>query len=449
MTMFRHSFLYRSCHGNAVCHDTLSIYSMDIMKKELLTFPKLSSGIFQRYFFSFHPFTLSQGIDRFFSNQNIHFGFFAMKLCSISKWLRLTIFILLVCGDLIAQSRENLPLTLSADELLPATAEISPTFIPDSTLEPVPTFDPSPTLEPVPTSASAPTREPAPTTEPVPTLDPVPTTDPLPTPSNIDITVSTQGPDGNTLIAGRSFEWEIQTRWFGDTDSINPEIQKSPPFTGVEVQKQSTTLRTGVEGERRFVEKVFRYTLCPISEGEMTIGAATLRYSVSGNSQDKYLTTAPATFTVHPAPFSFLDWIAGLWQSEWFRIFVFSIIIIFVIGVTLWRWRRYTSSVPSEPVVEENPVEEAFQEAYRMQIEGDRSRFIRKLKQAVLLSLTRSFPEISSTELSDYRGCLTIELQMIFDRFVEQSEHIQFAPVSPSPDEMDRVKDDAKRLAGI
>lgn len=235
-------------------------------------------------------------------------------------------------------------------------------------------------------------------------------------------------------------------RWYGETGDVNPEIQAIPTFTGLQLVKPSTTLRTGAEGEKTYSEKIFRFRLRPQSEGQITIGAAAIQYKLPGAEKENYLSTTPTTYTVQPAPFSWSEWLAGVCKNAWFRGLGSVLLLGGAVCVTLLIKRRYKKVEPETVVEEINPVDEAFEEARRRRIEGDRSRFIRALKQAVQLAFAARFPDAASTDLSAYRDRLDMEARFIFDRFFETCEHIQFAPVSPSPDELDRISEDARRL---
>ncbi|MBN2330029.1 MAG: hypothetical protein JXR73_23010 [Candidatus Omnitrophica bacterium] len=269
-----------------------------------------------------------------------------------------------------------------------------------------------------------------------------------PTPAaELDITLSTQGPPPDSVVEDQPFEWEIQVRWYGAASDLNPEIQKSPRFINLEVLKPSTTIRTGADGSRQYTEKVFRYVLRPQSEGEASIGPATIRYMSPGEEKESFLSTAANSYTASPAPFSFQLWLKQMWRQGWFRGLVFGIVILMAVGVTLRVRSRYKKAIPEAPVEESNPLEEAFEAARRRRIEGDRSRFIHAIKEAVLLSLSQRFPAIDSKELASFRGELGFDRQIVLDRFLENCEQLQFAPVSPSPDELDRVMEDARFLA--
>ncbi|MGC9328192.1 MAG: hypothetical protein ACP5I1_11200, partial [Candidatus Hinthialibacter sp.] len=169
-------------------------------------------------------------------------------------------------------------------------------------------------------------------------------------------------------------------------------------------------------------------------------------YTPPGEDQESFLSTTTISFTASPAPFSLSLWLSQMWRQGWFRGIVFGVVILAVIGVTLLLRGRYKKTIPEAPVEESNPLEELFEAARRRRVEGDRSRFVHTIKEAVLWSLSQRFPAIDSKELNAFRSELGLDQQIVLDRFLENCEHLQFAPVSPSPDELDRLTDDARFL---
>jgi hypothetical protein len=266
---------------------------------------------------------------------------------------------------------------------------------------------------------------------------------------DFEITIKTDGPIPPKTIIDQVFEWKIIVRWYDANDSINPQIQKLPSLNNLKLIMQATSMRAGSDQGRRYAEKIFIFTLKPISDGDAGIGAATVRYLKNEDQSEKYLTTTPSNLNILPAPFSLQKWYSRQWSKTWFKTLIIIVLITIIFCVTLIFYRRRNKEIPQEIEETENPVEEALQAARRYRIEGDRSRYIKQLKNTVLYSFTERFPEIQSTNLIDFRDQIDIGQQIILDRFIEDSEHLQFAPVSSSADQLDRVLQDARHLAGL
>ncbi len=266
---------------------------------------------------------------------------------------------------------------------------------------------------------------------------------------DFEITIKTDGPIPAQTIINKVFEWKIIVRWYGANDSINPRIHKLPSFDNLKLISQATSMLTGSDQGRRYAEKIFIFKILPVSEGDASIGAATVRYAKSEEQNDNFLTTASSTLTIQPAPFSLQKWCSRQWSKTWFKVLILIVLITIIFCVTLALYRRRNKDIPQEIEEKENPADVALQAARRYRIEGDRSSYIKQLKNAVLYSFTERFPQIKSTDLMDFHDQIDIEQQIILDRFIENSEHLQFAPVSSSADQLDRVMQDARNLAGL
>ena len=266
---------------------------------------------------------------------------------------------------------------------------------------------------------------------------------------SLEITLRTDGPQAEELHAGQSFPWRIIVRWYGGGPEINPEIKKEPIFENLTVITRSTTLRTGSADDRLFHEKEFLYTLRPENEGDAIIGASAVAYKqpVSGSEgQEAYLTAPPLVLTVVPAPFSWSEALGNAVRNPYVQFEVAFLLLAAGVGVTLWRWRRSKRIEPQGlPAETKDPALKALDEAERFRLEGDRARYVRMLEKAVVLALQKRQPEIEGG-LSAFRGRLEEPERTILARFLDECEQIKFAPSIPSPDQLDRIREEAKRL---
>jgi len=268
------------------------------------------------------------------------------------------------------------------------------------------------------------------------------------TPS-LEITLRTEGPQAGEVHAGQTFLWRIIVRWYGGGPQINPEIKKEPIFENLTVLTRSTTLRTGSTDDRLFHEKEFLYTLRPNNEGDAIIGASAVAYTQpdSGSAgQEAYLTAPPLVLTVSPAPFSWSEAVGNAARNPYGQFAGAFLILAAGVGVTLWRWRRSKRTESQGlPAATTDPALEALDEADRFRLEGDRARYVRMLEKAVLLALKKRQPDIEGG-LSAFRGRLEEPERAVLARFLDECEQVKFAPSIPSPDQLDRIRDEAKRL---
>ncbi|RJP34402.1 MAG: hypothetical protein C4527_02415 [Candidatus Omnitrophota bacterium] len=269
---------------------------------------------------------------------------------------------------------------------------------------------------------------------------------------NLEITVSTEGPLPAVVRAGAPFAWKIVVRWYGDLEALVPRVQKQPTFEGAKLLASSTTLKTGSDPDRRYAETIFTYRLLAETQGELTIGAAAIGYRAEANREadETFLTTNRVVVEVLPAPFSLTKFMAKLWDNRFLRISFVLLIILTVFGVTLFRIIRSRKMTSLPPVADEKkPSQAAFESAHRARIEGDIRGYVRLLEQAVRLSLEELFPQEQSKNPAAFRHRIQADLHPVFDRFFTFCEETKFAPIHPSPDVLDQVWNDAKRLTGV
>ncbi len=263
------------------------------------------------------------------------------------------------------------------------------------------------------------------------------------------MTLRTEGPPTENRVMNHPFDWQIAVRWYSTAHAIDPNIQKSPSFEGLRLLSSSTTLRTGRDGNRNYSEKVFSFRLIADHEGIARIGSATIVYTEAGDELEAFLHSTPTSFTIAPEPFSWSKFIQKTATNSYFQLFVLLLIIVIVIGVTMIRLKRLKKAA-SENVEEERrpPGEEALNDARRLRMEGNTSDFMRMLEKAVRLTFDERFPNTGYSDLNQFRDRIEAELHPVLDRFTVSCEEIKYSPVSPAPDTLDRIWDDAQRLIG-
>lgn len=264
----------------------------------------------------------------------------------------------------------------------------------------------------------------------------------------LEINFRTEGPVPEEVHARTPFTWRIIVRWYNGGPEINPEVKKEPIFENLKILGRSTTLRAGGEGGRLFNEKEFLYTLRPESEGEAVIGASAVSYTrpgPDGAGEEAYLTVSSQVLAVLPEPFSWRVFLGNTARNPFAQAGGIAILLA-GICVTLWFWRR-SRQVESliQPDAAKDPALEAMEEAERFRVEGDRARYVRLLEKAVLLALKIRHPEIDGG-LAAFRGRLEEPEGAVLARFLDECEQIKFAPSVPSPDQLDRIRDEAWRL---
>ncbi len=267
---------------------------------------------------------------------------------------------------------------------------------------------------------------------------------------SLEITVYTEGPIPKNVKAEIPFEWRIIVRWYGELNALVPEIQKQPSFEGASVLTSSTTLKNGVEENRRYAEKIYTYRLLAEQPGPMTVGSAAIRVQEESESEEEaYLTTNRTTIDVQAAPFSLRRFSQKIWENRLIRILIVIFIIVVVTIVTLIWSIRFRRQVPQQPVEEvKSPSEEALESATRARIEGDMRKYVQSLEKAVRLSFEERYPDGNDVDLFSYKERIEPEFQPIFERFFRFCEETKFSPVTPSPDVLDQAWNDAKRLMG-
>ena len=271
-----------------------------------------------------------------------------------------------------------------------------------------------------------------------------------PSPENLEISVQTEGPIPVTVHKGKSFDWRIVIRWFGEVDSVVPELKNPPTFEGLHSLSSSTTIRTGVESNRRFVEKIFSYRLVGEREGEATIGSAAIEYRTEKPSDHPILSTNRQMITLLPEPFSLKKVIARWSTVGTAQVAAASALVLIGMSVTLHYWNRSRKTVlPVETEPTKSPCETALDTAYRFRVEGDIQEYIRTLEKAVRWSFEAQFPEAKPAALEGYRSQIATERLPIFERFIQFCEEAKYTPIAPSPDLLNRAMEDVKNLIGM
>ncbi len=268
--------------------------------------------------------------------------------------------------------------------------------------------------------------------------------------TDLEITLYTEGPVPEKPQAGKIFEWRIIIRWFGDLESIAPTIKKAPVFQGAKLLSSSTTLKTGAIEDRRDAEKIFTYRLRTKQEGEVTVSSAAISYKeTEDESETSFLNTDRTTIEVLPAPFSFRSFLQETWENRILRVIGIIVVVLVVTGVTLLWSIRFRHKFQNELVEEDKkkPFEDSFEAARRSRVEGDFKDYIRNLEQGVLFSFKEKYPEETSNNISSFANKIKSEQQPVLKRFVESCKETKFSPVPPSPDVLDQIWNDAKRLA--
>ncbi|MEW6238210.1 MAG: BatD family protein [Candidatus Omnitrophota bacterium] len=266
--------------------------------------------------------------------------------------------------------------------------------------------------------------------------------------ANLEITVRTEGPFPEKVYAQSPFEWRIAIRWFGEMQKVSPSLKKPPAFDGLQVLAPSTTIRTGSEDGRRYSDMIFSYRLMANAEGEAHIGSAVVAYTIAGEETEQTIPTASTAITAAPVPFRWEPFLKKIVKNSYF--WGIAIVLIFILAcVTLIYRKRSRKSLVSQDAEEKtDPVEEMFEAARRRRIEGEIPNCIRTLEQAVWIRFQERFPAERREQLITYLDLVEQELQPVLKRFGERCEEMKYAPSAPSPDALDRIWDDAKRLAG-
>ena len=268
-------------------------------------------------------------------------------------------------------------------------------------------------------------------------------------PDDFEIEVRTDGPWPQVVHAGEPFQWKIVVRWYGDLDAVAPEIQKLPEWQGVDLVSSSTVLKNGSESDRRYAEKAFVFTLKAPQPGEASIGTAAMRYRRSAQEESAFVNTPLQALTVLPAPFSFSRWLREWWGRIGLPVLAVALVGGLIVGVTFFRRHRIRKmSTVAASEVESDPVAEAFEKARRFRIEGEIQPFVQMLERAVQASLQKQQPEGDAFSAAEWKECAPPDQQVVFDRFVRFCEEAKYAPIPPSAEALDRVWEDARRLAG-
>jgi len=265
---------------------------------------------------------------------------------------------------------------------------------------------------------------------------------------NLEITVRTEGPFPEKVFAQSPFEWRIVIRWFGELQKVSPSLKKPPAFEGLEVLAPSTTIRTGNEEGRRYSEMIFSYRLMANAEGEASIGSAVVAYTIAGEDSEQTIPTASTSITAAPVPFQWAPFLKKAAKNKIFGGVLIGLIFLFFCVTLIYRKRSRKSLILEETEEKADPVEETFEAARRYRIEGEISNCIRSLEQAVGIRFQVRFPAEKREHLTAYLHLLEPELQPVLKRFGERCEELKYAPSASSPEVMDRIWDDARRLAG-
>ncbi len=263
---------------------------------------------------------------------------------------------------------------------------------------------------------------------------------------DVEISVRTEGPVPEIVHAGEPFTWSIVIRWYGGLEGIDPQFEKTPEFEGVKILTPSTTLRTGSENNRRYAEKIFSYNLMAESQGEAVLGSAAIRYSPGEDKADSYLTTSPTVVEIHPPLFSLSKFLGGLIRNPLFQGFVILLLIIGLSVTLILRNRSKKAMSNKTPVEEKKPCEEALENAHRFRVDGKTGDFVKMLEKAARLALSERFPEENPTHVEGYLDCLEGSQRNVLIRFLQNCEEVKYTPVHPSPDLLNRMEDDVKRL---
>ncbi len=265
----------------------------------------------------------------------------------------------------------------------------------------------------------------------------------------LEITLKTEGPMPEHVVAQRPFEWRIIIRWHGDSTAIQPFIKKEPSFDQLEVIEPSTTLKTGHDDIGRYTEMRFNYKLMPEVEGEARIGSTAIAYQTGEDEDDlAYLTTPSTTINVGKAPFDWGEFFQGMVTSLFFWVTVIFLLIIIAVTIFIRR-RSHSSQTQTDEDTTADPLDEMLEHAHRDRVEGDMSGYIRHLEQAVKYHLDQRFPQYHQAQLSGYIDEVDSELKPVLKRFLHTGEECKYAPDRPSPDVWDQLWNDTKRLTQI